>query len=122
MCIRDSPDGFTTTYAHDGKGNPVRITDALGKVTRMTYDGRGLLASTIDPLGNTTAFAYDTAGNLIKSTDTLGQEATMTYDGVGNLLSLTNARGNTTTFAYDGLNRQTKLNHYALKVHRLLLD
>ena len=77
--IKD-PLNRTTTITYDARGNPVRVTDALGNPTNMTYDIRGLLSSVKDAQNNTTTFLYDTKGNLISTTDPLGHTTALTYD------------------------------------------
>jgi YD repeat-containing protein len=57
------------------------MTDALGYVTRMTYDVRGRLASTIDANGGVSTNAYDNNGNLLAVTDQLGRVTRYQYDG-----------------------------------------
>ncbi len=116
--------GNTSIYRFNDTGNPIEITDPLGRVTRSTWDANYNRTSATDGRGNTTIYEYDSAGNLTRMTDALGQETTYTYeptfnqvaietdpdghvttyayDASGNLTSITDALGNVTTMTYDG--------------------
>jgi len=73
------------------------ITDALGKVTTLTYNDDGLVIQAADPFGRTAAFEYDADKNLAKITDMGGYWTSFTYRNyfltVYYLESLTNAGG-----------------------------
>lgn len=69
-----------STYAWDGNGNLIAVTDASdtdnspanngpsgGDQTTCEYDGFDRLIRTIDPAGNVTALAYDANGNLVRA-------------------------------------------------------
>ena len=98
------------------------MTDARGKITRLTYDDNDNLAIVQRPVG-TTNYAYDQADNLITVTDPAQNVTTFEYDANDNLvvekdatrvsfvqhnydaldrrISTRDERGNTTTFEYD---------------------
>ncbi len=94
--IKHRPDGSeisreTTTW--DGFGNPVLVTDALGRVTHNFYNGAGLLTKrtvaegTADEAG--WGYDYDTQGRLSTATDANGNVTDYTYDPVtGQLASI----------------------------------
>ncbi len=119
--------GQVTTIERDENSNPTKITRPNGAVLEMTYDDRGNLLTSRDPIGATTVFTYesvfnqvtsiidpkgnpttinyDTNGNPEEIIDALGNKTAMTYDSRGLLLTVTSAVGkpeeNTTTFTYD---------------------
>jgi RHS repeat-associated protein len=85
------------------------ITDPLGGVTSFAYDGNGNLLSVTDPehLQNPTTYLYDSMDRLQTRTDPLGSSESYQYDGNGNLTQFTDRRGVVTTYTYDPLNRLT---------------
>ena len=54
--------------------------------TRYTYDERGHLASTTNPLGHITHYEFDVLERLIRETDAYGNRRTMGYDGEHQLI------------------------------------
>ena len=65
----------TFNYTQDGAytksaamGQPIAVTDALGRVTHMRYDALGRVISTTDNAGITTSFAYNLAGQVTTAT------------------------------------------------------
>ena len=92
----------TTQFMYDSKGNLLQATDPFGNKTTMTYTADfNLISSKTDALGNVTKFTYDNNGNLTTVTDALGNTHSFVYDIVGNVISTTDSRGNATYFAYD---------------------
>lgn len=117
-----------TLQLHDRAGRVVFAVDALGYVTRNTYDGIGQMASSTryaaptdaqapgwgleslgteyasyDPtLDRRTLFDHDAAGNLVSTTDALGATETTLYDGRNLKLSFTNKKGSVWTYQHDG--------------------
>jgi YD repeat-containing protein len=67
------PQGNTTRYVYDARGNVIRKTDALDNITEITYDADDNPLSRTDALGKVTQFSYDANGNLIQSTRCAGQ-------------------------------------------------
>jgi RHS repeat-associated protein len=118
------------TYAYDGNGNTLSVTDVLGHKTRYTYDALNRAASVTDAMNGVTAFAYDKGDNVVKVTDPRGLitsysydglgdlwkqvspdtgTTTLTYDTYGRLVSRTRADGVVASYAYDALNRPTNV-------------
>jgi RHS repeat-associated protein len=123
-----TPDAQQTLFALDTNGQILSVTDALGRVTKMTYDGFGNpatvtalygtasavtttltytpdgahLASVTDPLGHTVSYGHDAVGNLTTATDALGHVTTFGRDSEGRLTSLTDALSHVWTYAYTG--------------------
>ena len=83
------------------------ITNALGKVTTITFNGAGQPLSVTDPLTHQTTFEYDSAGNLAATVDALGNRVERYYDAASRLLALRDPLGRFTRFQYDPLNRVT---------------
>ncbi len=54
---------------YDARGNVVRETDELGKVTTRVFDGRDNLLSETDPLGRITSYTYTGSDDLATLTD-----------------------------------------------------
>lgn len=76
--------GHATTFAaHNGRGQPGRITTANGEVTERHYDARGRITLQRTNGGQgwaTTTYRYDGAGNLVGVTDPAGVAHGFDYD------------------------------------------
>ena len=111
------PKGNRTTLNHDTQGNLVRIVDAQGTGTVMTYDdlncpGQRTSVTATVGLGeeHTTRFGYDPATcNLVSTVDPLFNETRLVYDHAGNVIESTDAEGRVTRFVYDPLDRLTQV-------------
>ena len=102
--------GHTTTYTYDLRFNKVNsITDPLGNVTKLAYDGNGNLLSITDANGNPTQLAYDNFGEITQVTDPVGAKTLVAYDSFGNITSVTDALGHATQLSYDALSRLTQV-------------
>jgi RHS repeat-associated protein len=86
---------------------PTYITNAVGYVTTLTYDGNNRLTSIHSPAGLTATNIYDSTGFLTKAIDLeIGRTNLYTYTN-GLVRTWTNERGLLTTFSWDKLNRLT---------------
>lgn len=130
------PLGHTTTFAFDespnpaNRGLPTSVTDALGNVTRSSYDTRGRVvrvtahdgtfttigydwagrrAAVTDPMGRRTRYIYDDYSRLRAVIDPMSKATSYDYDLMGNLLALTDANLQTTRFEYENHNRVKKM-------------
>ena len=100
---------YTTTYEWDNNNNLTKITDALGNIRNITYDGlshRLTLQDLHDPSDasfGTWSFAYDPSGNLTTKTDPKSQVVGYTYDDVNRTLTenYTGTAGTEVTNVYD---------------------
>ncbi len=99
----------TTAYTYDPKGLLLTTTDPLGRITRRAYDNMGNLTLLTAPDGRSTSHTYDPQGRMLTTTDAAGQTTRYIYDAAGNLLTLTDARGSTYRFTYDALRRKTSM-------------
>lgn len=102
-----------TSSAMYGKtGKILTATDAMGNVTKYSYDSVGRLAETADPLGNVAKLSYDRRGLVtekrVAGTDGTETSVRSTYDKDGRKVSETDALGQTTRYGYDALGRVTR--------------
>jgi RHS repeat-associated protein len=122
--IVTDPRGNQTTHRFNAQGGEVETVDALGQVTRRTFEvGTNRLQEVRDPLNRVSKLAYDAVGNVTavtdpnnqvtrleyhpiwnrvtKITDALNQIAEFTYDAAGNLLTVKDPLQHTTTLTYN---------------------
>ncbi len=90
-----------TTSKHDLLGNLVRVTDAAGNVTTVTWDSLGRKLTGCDPDTGCSSFTYDAAGHILTYRDAKGQVSTFTYDALGRRLTKTLADGKQVRWTYD---------------------
>lgn len=74
--------GNSLTFGYDGQLRLVTVTDALGQITRLSYE------LSTDPL------------KITKVMDPFGRNAVLTYNALGQLASITDAVGLTSSFSY----------------------
>ena len=104
-----SPTGRLTRITYDGRGNPVAVTDPAGHVTRLAYNARGDLVALTDALGAATRIEVDARGLPVAVTDPLGRVTRYEYDTLGRRIAVVNPAGERTTIAYDALDRVTAI-------------
>jgi len=139
LATSTDPNGHTTTYAYgSGSYYPTSVTDALGRVTKTTYNTFEEPLTVTDPLGTTTTYSYDASGNLkdisrpltgssstqttslsygdsshpgdiTDVTDPNGKDWQFGYDGQGDLASITDPLGHKTSYNYDSIGRRTSM-------------
>jgi RHS repeat-associated protein len=94
-------------WSEDG-ANLLRVTDAEGSQTDITYNTLNLPTSVIDPRDYLTTFEYD--GVLLTSmTNALNQETIYIYTSEGYLESVTDPLGNITSYTYDVYGQKTSM-------------
>ncbi|MBK8834346.1 MAG: RHS repeat protein [Anaerolineae bacterium] len=71
-----------TTYAYDYQGNLVKLVDALGNTTTITYDLLGRKLGMRDPDMGVWGYQYDGNGNLTVQTDARGQQVQFLFDAL----------------------------------------
>jgi RHS repeat-associated protein len=77
------PMGNSVKLTYDSSFRVVAITDAVGQVTRISYELPGdplKITKVTDPFGRFATFSYNSQG-LIKITDVVGIVSEFTYDG-----------------------------------------
>lgn len=99
------PNGNPTLYRYDRIHRLVEQEDALGGVTRTSYDGVGNRLAIADANGHVTTYTYDALNRMLTETDPAGHQTRQAYDAVGNLVRVTNGRGFSTDVVYDPLYR-----------------
>ncbi|MDD2599555.1 MAG: DUF6531 domain-containing protein [Kiritimatiellae bacterium] len=123
----NAPDARATSFAYNDGHHLIAITNALGRVTRMSYDNcdrlallttpdgvsvtntytaEGLLAASraLAPNGGTlreSSFVYNARGLPEAITATDAGTTTFSYDSAGNVTGIIDARSNPATITYD---------------------
>ncbi|MFT3887745.1 MAG: RHS repeat-associated core domain-containing protein [Arachnia sp.] len=85
----------TTSYAYDGVGQLVRLTDPIGAVWYYTYDAGGRRTKAVDPDTGTTNTSYNHLGEKTTVVDARGTAGTLkyTYDKLGRMTKLVGGSG-----------------------------
>lgn len=127
------PLGHRATLVSDPLGRSMQYVDALGKVTSLSYNSRGILESLTDPMNRTVTYSYDgysrpltitdpannvttyyyndspvfpqTFGRLWYIKDPLGHCATLYYDPHGRRDTVRDASGHCATTIFDPIGR-----------------
>ena len=98
------PNVRTAVMAYDSNGNLTSYTDALGKVTTISYpaaNNKGLPDSITDARNNLTKFKWFTTSGLLEETeDPYTKKTKFTYDARGRTKTVTNALDHVTTYNY----------------------
>jgi len=101
---------ITSTNTFDpANGNLLTTTDALGNISRFTYNPKGQVTTSTNPLGHITRFDYNSAGDLIKVTDPLLNEIAMEPDLAGRTVKLTDPLQYITRIERNNLDQTTKI-------------
>ncbi|SNS96890.1 YD repeat-containing protein [Micrococcales bacterium KH10] len=91
----------TTLYEFGYTGQPITVTDPMGRITIHEYDDQGNRTETVDPLGRVTSATYDQWGNPLSVTDGEGNTSEFEYDLRGNLVRTIAPSGAVTEFDVD---------------------
>ncbi len=104
--------GAVTRFSYDITQNTTTITDPLGAQSTYLYDAQGQLlqmrqgVTAGNPSGlSQISYRYDAAGNVTGVTDGEGREVAYEYDASGNLLKETDSAGNLHTRTYNAANQ-----------------
>ncbi len=100
---------LTTSYNYNGRGDLIKITDALGNIRNFTYNalGQRLTAQDMHASSDTTfgtwTYTYDASNNLISQLDPKAQTVNYTYDDLNRPLTedYTGSTGTEATYTYD---------------------
>ena len=96
--------GFVRVMEYDGRGNVVREVDEAGAATLRTFDGRDNLLTETNPLGHTTTYAYSPDQAVQSIRDPLGHTISIAYGDCRLPLTLTDALGQVTSNTYSPSN------------------
>ncbi|MCP4695883.1 MAG: RHS repeat protein, partial [Gammaproteobacteria bacterium] len=104
------PGGISVSNQIKPNGLVEATTDALGNITRYTYDAYGNNLAKTDPLGNTVEYTYDDNGNPLSETRVRtvnGEQVTETaayqYDTRNRVIKIIYADGNAVRTEYNAL-------------------
>ncbi|MDH4746398.1 hypothetical protein OMP43_20425, partial [Sphingomonas sp. CBMAI 2297] len=98
------PNAHSTGFEYDHAGRVIRQTNAYGSPTVFEYNAFGEVTRTINARGLSTYSYYDQAGRVTSVVDALNYATTTSYTVFGEVASVTRA-GATTSFGYDKLGR-----------------
>ncbi len=108
---RIGPDGLSTEYSYDERGETVGITTPTGARYSLAYDALGRLTAVDGPLGPVWRYEHDASHNVIAEVDARGARTTYDYDAAGRPVARTDALGRVTRIAYDRLGRPVSVEH-----------
>ncbi|WP_421448564.1 DNRLRE domain-containing protein [Streptococcus suis] len=97
--------GNTVQLAYDG-ANLVKVTNAAGGVTTLTYNAHNQVTSITNPRGGVTTMTYDAEGRKLSEKDADGVGTSQTFDPAGQVIAVTEGNGNTSSFTYDAFGRK----------------
>ncbi len=93
--------GNIMAFTYSG-GSLANITDTVGRVISVSYDGSNRITRVLDPIGRSAIFNYDVNGDLVSAIDLAGNTTAYTYDSNHLLLTITDPKGNISlTNTYD---------------------
>jgi len=93
--------GHSWTNSYNARGNLIASTDPLGNVTQIRYALTDNKIAVIMPDGTSTRYGYDAANRLTEETNALNGVTRYGYDTMGRMIRLIDTKGNTTQWAYD---------------------
>ncbi|WP_418391867.1 RHS repeat-associated core domain-containing protein [Victivallis lenta] len=110
---RDAETALTTVTEYDSFNRPVKITDAAGKVERISYDTIGNKLTATDKRGYVANFEYDRANRLVRTMlpvlpGGIRPTSTTGYDKAGRMISQTDPNGKISRTEYDAAGRVLK--------------
>ncbi|WTZ46597.1 hypothetical protein OG241_22890 [Streptomyces sp. NBC_01390] len=105
----DRPDGTSVHVEYADDVLPVAITEADGARWEGTYDDRGNLLTSTDPMGAVSSYGYDERGCRITETDALGNTVRYDNDGAGLPVRVVDPRGSVVTVRRDAFGRVVEI-------------
>jgi RHS repeat-associated protein len=99
---------FETKTERNAQGRPIKVTDPLGRETKLAYDKNRNLESVTNPLGQTTKYTYNANDEETKVEKPNGNTTEFGYGSMGEVKSQTNGNGNTTKYEHDVLAQLTE--------------
>ena len=102
--------GLTTnSFAYDGAGDRLRLTDGRNQPTHWNYDAFGRVTNKVDAAGVIQfVYQYDANNQLTNRWTPAKGNTTYTFDAVGNRKTI-NYPLSTVSYSYDALNRLTNM-------------
>ena len=92
----------TIQYTYDLRGNIIATRQPLGQLTLDTFDAQGHQTAELDANGSLATWGYDSFGELQTHTDIGGAAYWFHYDNARQLIANGNTRGQNITYGYDG--------------------
>jgi RHS repeat-associated protein len=99
---------LATTNTVDADGNVLSVTDPLGYVSQNTWTPQKLLSTQTDALGRVTKYTYDAISRPVQTAFPDGSSESLTYDANGNVVKRVDRAGRATAITFDALNRPTE--------------
>jgi RHS repeat-associated protein len=99
---------FETKIERDGQSRPIKITDPLGRESKVAYDKNGNLESLTNALAQTTKYAYNANDERTEVIAGNGDTTKTAYGSMGEVKSRTNGNGYTSKYEYDALVQLTE--------------
>jgi RHS repeat-associated protein len=115
------PQGNAIKFAYDSKMRITTVTDAIGQVTRLSYDLAGdplKITKVTDPFGRSATLTYDFNGHLSQITDVMGMTSTFTYGAGDFITTMTTPYGETVFQTGHGSNDTTPDPSYLIHAAR----
>ncbi|HSV82081.1 MAG TPA: FG-GAP-like repeat-containing protein [Ramlibacter sp.] len=107
--------GEKETFTYDLRGNVVATTQPLGQVTRSTFafDAQGRKVAQVDAIGNAMLWSYDSFGRLRDHIDLGGNNYDYSYDSAGQLIAQNHNRGQALGYKYDAAGQVVRITDWA---------
>ncbi len=99
----------TSSYAYDGLGNLVGMTDRAGRVARLVYDALSRSTRIDWADGRVVLFQRDLWGQALRVVGPRQNAVEYAYDKIGRTTLERLAEGGTTRFEYDGVSNLTRV-------------
>jgi RHS repeat-associated protein len=99
---------FETKTERDAQGRPIKITDPLGRETKLAYNKNGSLETITDALGHATNYTYNADDERTKVEKATSAITEFAYDSMGEVKSRTDGNGYTTKYEHDALEQPTE--------------
>ncbi|MEU4267965.1 putative T7SS-secreted protein [Streptomyces sp. NPDC026092] len=115
-------EGHTQRHLINDRAQRVAEIDALGSVTRFTYDHHNRLLSRTDPLGNVTRSRYDEHGRMTELERPDGRQVRAEYNALGLPTRVLGADGNVTRQTFDDRGNRTSVTDPAGATTRFTYD
>ncbi|HEX7888956.1 MAG TPA: LysM peptidoglycan-binding domain-containing protein [Ramlibacter sp.] len=106
--------GETLTYTYDLRGNIVETKQPMGKTTRSAFDAQGRKIGEVDANLFVSYWTYDYFGQLTDHTDLGGARYAYTHDNARQLIRQTNTRNQDLQYGYDAAGQLTQITDAAL--------